>query len=188
MIQDAPTCNVSRVTRSEKGVTLIELLVVCAIIGILAIALAFNYQGWVGNYKIESQTKQLYADLMEARTRALTRNFTYLASATSGGYLVVEDSDSSGTITGPDSCFWGTPPCQAKTLDSGYKLKSFNGGFPTSAAPLTINTRGLISGVAMPWYVGIDSTNYNPDYDCIIVTQDSIRMGKWNGGASCAEK
>ena len=44
---------------NDSGVTLTELLIVVSIIAILAVALGFSYQGWMGNYKIESETKQL---------------------------------------------------------------------------------------------------------------------------------
>ncbi len=171
----------------NSGVTLIELLVVVSIIGILAVALGFSFQGWIGNYKIESQIKNLYADLMEARTKALTRNFTYISTITSGDYLIVEDSDSSGTINEGDSCLLGTPPCQPKKLESGYRYKLFSAG--ALPVTLTIDTRGLTSVGAATMYFGIDhSTDLTPDYDCIIVTQDRIRMGKWNGVTSCDEK
>ncbi len=61
----------------NRGVTLIELVVVISIISILVIALGFTYQGWVGGYKVEKQTKELYSDLMNARGMAMTRNRAY---------------------------------------------------------------------------------------------------------------
>ena len=56
---------------SERGVTLVELIVVISVIGILAIALGFSYVGWQGAYRVEKTTKELYTDLMDARSRAM---------------------------------------------------------------------------------------------------------------------
>ncbi len=58
----------------EDGVTLIELIVVVSVIGILVVALGFTFQGWMGRYKVESQMKEMYIDLMNARARAMQRN------------------------------------------------------------------------------------------------------------------
>jgi prepilin-type N-terminal cleavage/methylation domain-containing protein len=171
----------------NRGVTLVELLVVIAIICILAVSLGFSYQGWIANYKIESQIKQLYSDLIEARARALTRSFPYLVAMTSADYTIAEDADGNGTINAGDTSLWGV--WQPKTLQGGYQFKMFSADpFPTADSPLTIDTRGYTNVGAVTEYVGIDSTGFNPDYDCIIVTQARIRMGKWNGGTSCDEK
>ena len=43
---------------NNRGFTLIELLVVITIVGILAIALAFEFTGWIGGYRVESQAKR----------------------------------------------------------------------------------------------------------------------------------
>ena len=50
----------------NSGVTLVELLVVVSIIGVLIIAMGFSYEGWVGNYRLESMTKELYFDLYDS--------------------------------------------------------------------------------------------------------------------------
>ncbi len=174
----------------NRGVTLVELLIIIAVIAILCVSLGFSYQGWMANYRIESQMKQLYADLMEARTRALTRSlFCYFVVPTTHSYQIYEDTNGNNgpkPDLGSDLPFWSSP----KALDGGHNLKMFSAGsLPSLASPLTIDTRGLTNAGAATIYFGIDhGTDLTPDYDCIIVTQSRIRMGKWNGGASCAEK
>ncbi len=61
-------------TMKNHGITLIELIIVISIIGILAVALGFEFTGWMGGYRVESQTKEMYVDLMNARARAMQRN------------------------------------------------------------------------------------------------------------------
>ena len=51
----------------RDGFTLIELIIVIAIIGILAVALGFQFTGWMARYQVESQIKAMHSDLMTAR-------------------------------------------------------------------------------------------------------------------------
>ena len=87
----------------DRGVTLVELIVVIAVIGILAIALGFSYVGWQGAYKVEKTTKELYTDLMDARSRAMSQgrmyfvdfNFPHRCSYDS---MIAEDTDDDGMV------------------------------------------------------------------------------------------
>ena len=82
-----------------KGVTLIELIIVIAIVGILVVALGFSYTGWMGKYRAESQTKDIYTELLNARARAMNRNrihFVNFPSTTS--YEVYEDTSNAAGV------------------------------------------------------------------------------------------
>ena len=54
--------------------TLVEILITIAILGILVGLAVGNFGGLNEKYKVEAETKQLYADLMDARGRAMQRN------------------------------------------------------------------------------------------------------------------
>lgn len=177
---------------NSKGITLIELLLVISIIGILVIALGFSFVGWQGRYKVEKTTKDLYSDLMDARTRAMSRNATFLADfntpappAGFGRYRIAEDTNGNSAINA------GEPlPTFPKTV--GYVINWDGGG------TINFNNRGTITFPAMdpnnpcstggPGVISFTST-VNPDYDCICIEQTRIKMGLMNvPNPGCNEK
>ena len=164
---------------NERGVTLLELLVVISIIGILAISLKYSFAGWQGNYRIESETKQIFSDIMDARVRALTVHRDHFILFDTTGYATYDDTfpppDGNGTLEkDQDTCI------KQKTLDE-YELKNTG----VSKLPITFNidTRGLIYPQRD---IRIVHTQ-NPDYDCLAITQARIRMAKFNG-SKCIDK
>lgn len=169
----------------DDGVTLVELLIVVSIVGILAVALGFSFEGWMGNYRIESQTKTLYSDLMDARTRAMTRNRMYFVELNANNYSVYEDTDDDTNFDKGA----GDNPIPEFT---NPKTISYNLGWP---GDIGFDTRGLA------WqYTAFDTrvvasimisttlpSGAHPDYDCILVDQSRIRMGQMSGG-NCVGK
>ena len=53
----------------ESGLTLIELMIVVALFGVMAVMLSNSYQTWAERYRVESEVKEFYADIMDARAR-----------------------------------------------------------------------------------------------------------------------
>ncbi len=48
---------------NSRGITLIELLIVVTVVGVLSASLGFAYSGWMGNYKVEKQTKEMHSEV-----------------------------------------------------------------------------------------------------------------------------
>ena len=179
----------------NNGVTLTELLVVIAIVGILVVALGFSFQDWIGRYKVEAQTKQIYFDLMDARARAMQFNRIYLADfPTTTSYRVGEDTNESGAIDA------GEPlPTFPKT--SEYVLNVFERDDATLiTAPriitnvrINFDKRGLITstGAAVLFNPATPTTGIisltstvGPDYDCIVISSTRINIGRWNAATT----
>lgn len=159
---------------NNRGITLIELIVVVTVIGILAVAFGFEFVGWMGRYRIESQTKTMYVDLMNARARAMQRNRAHFVLVNAADYQLIEDTNESGTNNGGDTPIW----LAAKPLE-----------YPSLwVGTVTINSRGLVSPNPGPnATIQFDIGTNTPDYDCIILFDTRINMGQWNTGTSACD-
>lgn len=153
-----------------QGMTLIELLVVISIISILVVALGFSFQGWVGSYKVESQIKEVYNDLMDARVRAMQRNRAHFVVFNTNNYQVFEDANENESYDGDDTKIASFR--EPKTLQY---LSLWNG-------TITMNRRGLISPNTTTIRFNLGTNN--PDYDCLVLLDTRIYMGRDNG-TSC---
>lgn len=176
--------SVLRAVYNQRGVTLVELMVIVSIISVLVVALGFSYEGWIGNYKIESQTRQLYSDLTDARTRAITQNRMHFVVLNAGNYAVYADTNDNtvaepgaGDIPLPEFRDPGTLNVKPKNVE--YTL-GWTGTIP-------FNTRGLTTSAAEITIPLTLPSGTHPDYDCVLVHQSRIRTGLMTGGV-CVSK
>lgn len=196
--------------KKHDGITLIELIIVISIIGILVIALGFEYRNWMGRYRVENQIKQMHIDFMNARARALTRNRMHFVTEAANAYTIYEDTspapDGDGNLqptadcraTGvSDTCLPGF--CRSDGTCS--KLVEYTIDWTAIGTQILFDKRGLISPAGSIYCnpneplccasntcsASDQSKCKNPDYDCLVIAPTRINMGKWNG-ATCDEK
>jgi prepilin-type N-terminal cleavage/methylation domain-containing protein len=158
-----------------KGITLLELMVVVAISSILMGIAGFTAQGLRIRYDVENQVRQLHADLMNARVRALQGNKACFVTLTSNGYQVTEDSNESGGAVPDDgdTALWPAP-----------KQFKFH---PRWIGTIVMDGKGIVSKSTGPLLtnaalaIRFETDGIDPEYDCISVTPTRIRAGKWNG-------
>ena len=188
---------------NSRGLTLVELIFVISIIGSLAAALGFSYIDWMGKYKVEKATKELYTDLMNLRCMAMARNcdhfmdFNFPApSAGYGTYRIAEDTnedgegdaDANGIIDAAGHTFLlSFPKTVEYTITNNFISKIIN--FDKRGI---VQPRGQTFGGTICFF-----TDNDADYDCTVISHTRIIMGKLkkqpgNGGKcdmdNCSKK
>jgi type IV fimbrial biogenesis protein FimT len=162
---------------ARGGFTLVEILITTAIVGILVVIAVSNFGGLTEKYKVEEETKQLYADLMDARGRAMQRNRMFFIRFSGTGYATYED-----TNTPPDgNGVWdNTADTRVANVPVAHTITTaFTGG----GNAFVFNRNGIAS---VTGNIRFSSTAL-PDYDCITILPTRIKMGQYIGGA-CVEK
>ena len=138
-----------------------------------------NFMGLNEKYKVEAETKQLYADLMDARGRAMQRNRKFFVLFSGTNYTMYED-----TNTAPDGN--GTWDNTLDTVVANVTtLHTITPTFPGSATVFEFNRNGIASITGDIRIV----SNAKPDYDCITIKATRIKMGQYDATTNiCAEK
>jgi len=136
----------ARLRRRHVGFTLLELLVVLAVIAILATIAAPNFQEMLKNNRVSSQTNELIALLIFARSEAVRRSIPIIVNID----LSLEESDRwVAEILEPQD---GT--VLRRTGNTRVKLESPDAELKTFT--LTFNSRGYLGDSTDPdeWNVG----------------------------------
>lgn len=170
-----------KITGDSRGFSLVEMLIVIGIILILLTIAVPAFNTWLTKYNVEDQIKQIYSDLQTARSRALyTKRMHFVTMA--GTNQTIYD-DTSPLPYGDQVLTIG--------LDTQIQTRNYSSAISTSVGfppNLSFDSRGLSNiGGGLPGLsqaICVLSTA-NPDYDCIVVTQSSMNMGKLNPGGAC---
>ena len=170
----------------KEGFSLLEIMIVIAILGTLAALAVSSFMELNEKYRVESETKQFYADIMDIRGRAMQRNRYYFVRIKTNqlGYETYEDSNPA-----PDG---------NRSYDAGVDNQVVNVTIkhtmtpvlPGGATNFEFNIHGIASVTGYVRLATSAGSTARPDYDCITIRETRIKMGQYSngGGGTCVEK
>jgi len=145
----------------ERGFSLVELVVVIAIIGTLISLATLQFRRYSQQANIEKQVREIYSDLMDARSQALLQKVDRSVKVESSLFSVYQNR------TGAE------PPIRQKALAIQVASNNTNVVF--------FDTRG-VANVAAPKIICVGPSGNSASVDSIRIQQTMIQTGKLSGG------
>jgi prepilin-type N-terminal cleavage/methylation domain-containing protein len=161
---------------NRKGFSLIELMIAVAIIAILLSIGTITFSDWVKRNKVETQFKQMFADLMTARAQALYKKSSTVNAR--GRSVIITNSVFSLYSTTNT----GVSPVQTITLKVPVTPANTRVDFDQSGVALLNSDESVTEA-----YVCVQSNNTNAVINSLIISKTRIQMGRLTGtGCSSA--
>lgn len=155
---------------NRRGFTITELMIVIAIISILLALSTLGFNQWQRKANIESEVRQLYADLRYTQQQAMVSVMTHRINFPSDSYMSVvrlkDENDATGT------------PVLQRSLH--YAIKQSDPAF----AAIEFNCRGLMVQPETKSICVFSDSGAN--VDSIVLMQSRISLGRLkNQGGAC---
>lgn len=174
---------------NKNGYTLLELLIILIIITILMSIAAISGRAWLDRYRVETQMKEMSADVMNARVSAMQTSRMYFLEFPTGPaaitrYAIYEDRNAGNPLAeGNGALETATDRLVAQRDINPRYAMTIPGAVGTGR--ITFDSRGLVTtGLVGPVTTIRVITQFSAAYDCIEISATRTRMGAWNG-ANC---
>jgi prepilin-type N-terminal cleavage/methylation domain-containing protein len=164
-----------------RGFSLIEIMIALSIMGILLIAVSISFQGWMAKHRVAAETGEVFADIIDARARAMQKGRATFVVLTGNGCTTFEDTDPA-----PDGNLTLDPGADHRVVTRTFHfpvIAKLTGGTTFTAFGFNRNGFASISGV-----VHLHST-LHPDVDCISIGPTRVKLGRYDDATNtCIEQ
>lgn len=147
---------------NRHGFSLIELLITIALITIMLTVASFQFSAYSKKSGVESQTRRLYGDLMELRSKAMFEKRSRAVKLSALSYSIY--SSEVTTVS----------PVQVTTLKAPIQWNN--------SSDIIFDSRGMLDTVDNS-SICVSETNSAP-VDSIVVSMTRIKLGKFKEGAT----
>jgi prepilin-type N-terminal cleavage/methylation domain-containing protein len=151
----------------EDGFSLMELITVMAVAGILTAIATLQFSSYSRKAGIESQTRSIYSELMNARQQSMFRKSPYRVTLASNEIRIFSSGDVS------------VPPVVQLSLKYPLKWNGFAGNM------INFDTRGCLQDVSSDGSICADLDDNPGAYDSIVISWTRTSLGKRQTGGEC---
>jgi prepilin-type N-terminal cleavage/methylation domain-containing protein len=168
----------------ERGFTIVEIMIVLAIFGFLLLAVGQAFQGWNAKHMVTSETTHLFADIINARAKAMQKSRATFVVLSTNSYSTYEDTNPvpDGNLT----LETGSDTLQA-SLATKYAIVPNLTLTSTGAAvsQFRFNRDGFAT---VTGNIHLEST-FHPDVDCISIGPTRVKLGRYDDATNtCTEQ
>lgn len=175
----------------QAGFSLIELIITIAIMGIVTGIATLSFNSWQTKNNIESQTREIYADLADARTRALTQKKVHGIIFKPKNYVMKSYSSEVEYNYPNDAPVNNGEVIFTKTLKFGITKTNTSTVFTDYNAAILFDTTGFASTIPSTSTFGftivVNPVNVSSNLNCLVISAARVNMGKWNETTAVCE-
>lgn len=167
------------------GFSLIELIITIAIMAIVMAAATLPFNSWQKKNRMEAQTKEMYADLVDARTRAFTQKKVHGIVFQPNSY-VMKSYSSEVEYKFPTDAAANGVELLSKSLKYGVTKTNTATAFTDMNSSILFDTTGFTT-TATGFTVVVNPVDVSPSLNCLVISAARVNMGKWNATTTKCE-
>ena len=168
---------------NQTGFSLIELVVTIAIMGTVMAIATLSFNSWQTKNKIESQTREIFTDLADARTRAFTQKRVHGIVFQPSSYVMKSYSSEVEYKYSTDAATKGVQ-IWSKSLKYGITKTNTATAFTNANSSILFDTTGFTTTY---FTVVVNPVTVSPSLNCLVIHAARVNMGKWNETTSTCE-